>query len=478
MLHFASDKLIDSDPKSLVTLVPNAIIDLPFDTIPTSVNGKLISITGGFSARQQSMAFKVAQALQRPLFALDYERLAHSSTAIDDLKDMLLFIILSKGILYWQNGLQQLKANPSWRAVISRWLAMEDSLMIAGEPHFVEPPESLLKTPQQTIPLNVPNTSQKELIWQLLGNQILGVTQIDYQELNSRYTLDYTRVKEALLKTHQGVQNQTPGTAEVTESYKSTSPYSLAGVANRTKNNFSFEEMILTKKVESDINAIIKGYKERVNLSPEASSGVIAIFQGAVGTGKSMAAECIGNELGLPLYKVDYSTLLSKSESDQNLLDQFFDQAERTSACLVFDDAETLLAKRNSKLNPAQNQFTSAIISHIEQYNGLIILTTSQKGKIDKGVFQRSLMVVDFPPMSASQQLSLFQHILQGKGVKVSNKVNLKELMSVLGANGQQIKNIIDNAILSAKPEKVPIEDLVLAAEDLARAVNQEAKKQ
>ncbi|MEL7006411.1 MAG: hypothetical protein AAFN93_27335, partial [Bacteroidota bacterium] len=88
-----------------------------------------------------------------------------------------------------------------------------------------------------------------------------------------------------------------------------------------------------------------------------------------------------------------------------------------------------------------------------------------------------SMITVTFPPFKPQQCYDLFVKIMNDMGVTVDSKVKLKELMSVLGANGRQIKNIINNAVLSASEGNVPLSDIVIAAKDLSKAIKIELNK-
>jgi SpoVK/Ycf46/Vps4 family AAA+-type ATPase len=129
--------------------------------------------------------------------------------------------------------------------------------------------------------------------------------------------------------------------------------------------------------------------------------GISALFTGTSGTGKTLAAEVLANELGLDLYRVDLSQVVSKyiGETEKNLR-QIFDAAEEGGAILFFDEADALFGKR-SEVNDSHDRYANIEISYllqrIEEYKGLAILTTNQKEDIDSAFLRRIRFIVEFP---------------------------------------------------------------------------------
>ena len=109
--------------------------------------------------------------------------------------------------------------------------------------------------------------------------------------------------------------------------------------------------------------------------------GISALFSGASGTGKTMAAEVLANELALDLYRIDLSAVVSKyiGETEKNLR-RLFDAAEETGAILLFDEADALFGKR-SEVKDSHDRYANIEVSYLlqrmEAYRGLAILTTN-----------------------------------------------------------------------------------------------------
>ncbi|MGK7872669.1 MAG: ATP-binding protein [Xenococcaceae cyanobacterium] len=139
------------------------------------------------------------------------------------------------------------------------------------------------------------------------------------------------------------------------------------------------------------------GFHQRLN----RGQGISALFAGESGTGKTMAAEVIANDLGLSLYRIDLATVVSKyiGETEKNLR-RLFDAAEDGGAILFFDEADALFGKR-SEVKDSHDRYANIEINYLlqrlEAYRGLAILATNLKSSLDKAFLRRLRFVVNFP---------------------------------------------------------------------------------
>ena len=130
-------------------------------------------------------------------------------------------------------------------------------------------------------------------------------------------------------------------------------------------------------------------------------TGANALFVGASGTGKTLAAEVIAGELGFNLYRIDLATVVSKyiGETEKNL-DRVFRAAERSNAVLLFDEADALFGKR-SIVRDAHDRYANVEIAYLlqrlESYPGVSILTTNLSDNLDQAFTRRLAFTVHFP---------------------------------------------------------------------------------
>ena len=189
------------------------------------------------------------------------------------------------------------------------------------------------------------------------------------------------------------------------------------------------------------------GFRERMN----RGMGISVLFTGESGTGKTMAAEVIANELGLLLYRIDLSAVVSKyiGETEKNLR-KLFDAAEDGAAILFFDEADALFGKR-SEVKDSHDRYANIEINYLlqrmEAYCGMAILATNMKGALDSAFLRRLRFVVNFPFPSQAERIAIWQRVFP-------HKTPLGELdlprLSRLNLSGGSINNIALNAAFLA----------------------------
>ncbi len=154
------------------------------------------------------------------------------------------------------------------------------------------------------------------------------------------------------------------------------------------------------------------GYARKMN----RGLGISALFSGESGTGKTMAAEVIANELDLALYRIDLSAVVSKyiGETEKNLR-RLFDAAETGGAILFFDEADALFGKR-SEVKDSHDRYANIEINYLlqrmESFSGLAILATNMRSALDTAFLRRLRFVVDFKYPGAAERKRLWQQVI------------------------------------------------------------------
>jgi hypothetical protein len=179
--------------------------------------------------------------------------------------------------------------------------------------------------------------------------------------------------------------------------------------------------------------------------------GVSALFCGESGTGKTLAAEVLANELGLDLYRIDLASVVSKyiGETEKNLK-IVFDAAEEGGVLLLFDEADALFGKRGD-VKDSHDRYANIevgyLLQRMESYAGLAILTTNLKASLDRAFQRRLRFTVTFPFPDAAQREAIWGKVFPS--ATPTDGLNLKKL-SQLNVAGGSIRNIALNAAFLA----------------------------
>ncbi len=186
--------------------------------------------------------------------------------------------------------------------------------------------------------------------------------------------------------------------------------------------------------------------------------GISALFAGASGTGKTMAAEVLARELRLDLYRIDLSSVVSKyiGETEKNL-HRIFDMADEGGTILLFDEADALFGKR-SEVKDSHDRYANIEVSYllqrIETYRGLAILTTNLKSALDTAFLRRIRFVVSFPFPDSAQRAEIWRHVFPSATPTVGLEPQRLAQLNVAGGN---IRNIALNAAFLAADEGEPV---------------------
>ncbi|MBS0527761.1 MAG: ATP-binding protein, partial [Proteobacteria bacterium] len=247
----------------------------------------------------------------------------------------------------------------------------------------------------------------------------------------------------------------------------------LDAIAQRIEAHTTFDDVILPPGQ----SAMLRDIARQVRLSDRVyrdwgfgakhgrGQGLVALFAGESGTGKTLAAEAIANEAGLDLYRIDLATLVSKyiGETEKNLK-RLFDAAETSGAVLLFDEADALFGKR-SEVKDSHDRYANIEIAYllqrVEAYRGLAILTTNMKSALDRAFMRRIRFVVSFPFPDAAARERIWHRQLPS-GAPLGN-IDFAALAR-LNLPGGNIRSVAVNAAFKAADANTPIDQAALMA--------------
>ncbi len=195
-------------------------------------------------------------------------------------------------------------------------------------------------------------------------------------------------------------------------------------------------------------------------------TGLNILFSGPPGTGKTMAAQVIAKELGLKLYKVDLSQLVSKyiGETEANLR-QIFDAAEKSNVILFIDEMDALFNKRSevkSSHDRYSNMETSYLLQRIESYTGIVLLATNYLKNIDEAFMRRIHFIIHFPFPDATHRKMIWQTMFPPEA-PLHSSIDFDYLANTFEISGGSIKNIVLNAafLAAAEEKKISMKHLI-----------------
>ncbi|RKH69613.1 ATP-binding protein [Corallococcus interemptor] len=240
----------------------------------------------------------------------------------------------------------------------------------------------------------------------------------------------------------------------------------LEDLAQRIEPSAGWDDLVLPELQKTLLRQVAACVRQRVRVyetwgfaaQGSRGLGISALFSGASGTGKTMAAEVLARELGLDLFRIDLSQVVSKyiGETEKNLR-RVFEAAQEGGAILLFDEADALFGKR-TEVKDSHDRYANIEVSYLlqqmEAYSGLAILTTNMKDALDTAFLRRLRFVVQFPFPDSAQRAEIWRRMFPPSAPTESLEVARLARLSVTGGN---IRTIALNAAFLAADAGEPV---------------------
>ena len=269
------------------------------------------------------------------------------------------------------------------------------------------------------VPFSVPGDVERRRLWQ----RHLAAAPLPPEELDTlaqRFRLTPGQISQACALARARARRDAAARTEAAPSAAPTlhylmqaaraqSGHALAKLARKLAPKYRWTDIVLPEDQGAQLREICVQFTYRPTVygawgfggKLSSGKGLHVLFSGPPGTGKTMAAEVIASELGLDLYKIDLSQVVSKyiGETEKNL-DRIFGAAEDANAILFFDEADALFGKR-SEVKDAHDRYANIEVGYLlqkmEEYEGIAMLATNLKSHLDSAFLRRLKMVIEFP---------------------------------------------------------------------------------
>ncbi|MBU6398885.1 MAG: ATP-binding protein [Verrucomicrobia bacterium] len=431
----------------------------------------VVQLCGDDAPGQEDVAAFVAQQSGRQLFILRAEAVPAAGPDLEELE--LLWrreALLLPGALVIQCGSEPL--SPSVRHLAER---LPGLLFLASR----EP--SRLERACIRVDVNKPPPPEQKVLWQ----KVLGPTAAGLNGALDAVAAQFRLSARTIVATGR-LLDDTGGAVvppALWEACRAWSRPRLSDLAQRIAPSAGWDDLVLPESQKQALRLIASQVRHRMKVYETwgfaargpRGLGVSALFTGESGTGKTMAAEVLAGDLGLDLYRIDLSSVVSKyiGETEKNLK-QVFDAAEEGGALLLFDEADALFGKR-SDVKDSHDRYANIEVSYLlqrmEAYQGLAILTTNLKSAMDRAFQRRLRFAVNFPFPDAGQREAIWRRIFPAQTpTRDLNYTRLAQL-NVAGGN---IRNIALNAAFLAAEDG---DETAVRMAHVARAARLEAEK-
>ncbi len=430
-----------------------------------------------------------------PLLHIDVKRMLAADIPVDQAIPLIFregrlqnaAIYLNRSDLLFKNGDTDVH-NAGYDTLLSE-LANYPHLSFLSSENKME----LMRHPRNKLLVNIeftmPNHSARKQLWQRQCRDTLPIADdVDFDDLANKFRLTAGQIAEALSSARSAAMWRDPENGLITSNdlylvCRQKSRQRLNTLTNQAVTQYNWDDIILPKDQKEQLIEICNQVKYRHVVYNDwgfgkklvRGEGLNVLFAGPSGTGKTMAAEIMGNELGIDVYKIDLSNIVSKyiGETEKNL-DRIFREGTTANAIIFFDEADSLFGKR-SEVRDSHDRYANIEISYLlqkmEDYDGVIILATNLRKNMDEAFTRRMHFAVEFPMPEEPDRYRIWASMFPEKA-PLGQDLDLSFLARQFSITGGNIRNIVvASAFLAAQ------DGGLITMENVIRAMKREYQK-
>jgi ATPase family associated with various cellular activities (AAA) len=360
---------------------------------------------------------------------------------------------------------QEEHENP--HAVLSFIEGLRGMIVVIGrEP--LRPRERSVMRPVLRFDVDRPSAAEQRALWREALGPLAPRLNGQLDPLIAQFNLSADRIRSASLQTREaGARGDDAFSGDTLwDACRIQARPRLDDLAQRIEPAAEWDDLVLPERQLRTLGDIAAHVRQRAKVyetwgfasKGTRGLGISALFAGASGTGKTMAAEVLAGELRLDLYRIDLSQVVSKyiGETERNLR-RVFDAAEEGGAALLFDEADALFGKR-SEVKDSHDRYANIEVSYLlqrmETYRGLAVLTTNLKAALDSAFLRRIRFVVQFPFPDASQRAEIWRRVFPRETPTENLEIAKLARLNITGGN---IRNIALQAAFLAADSNEPV---------------------
>jgi AAA+ superfamily predicted ATPase len=440
-------------------IVPAGIRDRLTKLSPKIRDGAILYFQGPSGTGKQQTAAAYSHETGRGLLTVDTEAVANHDLAT--LEDLVVRAAREAGLLgsalYWR-GLGVLLSDekrPAREKLLSELRRPGMVSFLSGETAWE--PTADVDFPFLKVEFPRLGFAERTRCWASAIPQAAEIG-LDLELISGKFRLHGEQIRDAAATAGNLALWRNPEGPRITggdlhQSCRLHSNRKLSTLAHKIKPNYGWNDIILPPDRTRHLREICDSVKHRVLVYEKwgfdrklsLGKGLNILFAGPPGTGKTMAAEIMAGELGLDLYKIDLSSLVSKyiGETEKNLA-RIFSEAETSNAILFFDEADALFGKR-SEVRDSHDRYANIEVGYLlqkmEEYEGVVILATNFRRNMDEAFVRRIHFTVEFPFPNQADRRRIWESIWP-EPVPLDEDVDLGLLAGRFELAGGSIKNI------------------------------------
>ena len=450
-------------------------------------------VTGAQGTGKTLLVETIAAAFDRPIYRVSLDRLIGSTDAKLEFKLIRDNARFYNAVLHLVRPERFLEGEPRLVGALLRLFSEYQGMSVIEATDAKVLDEAFEALIHFTLAVERPDADEREQLWEAMLRQEIPVDRkINLPELAISYELVGSQIKAAVeWAAQRGSTRRKPKIRQpdLVAGARAQLRSKLDQLTETSKVRLTMEHLILPDDTMNEVNEFLNAARSRARVMYDwgfnkrlvTGKGLAALFAGDAGTGKTLCAEILANELDLKLQIVSIPKVVSKwvGETEKNIR-EIFSHARAQNSMLLFDEADSLFAKR-VKVERAQDHFQNMevnnLLQEVERFDGIIILTTNLEANIDRAFERRILFKIHFPSPEEDQRLLIWKSLIP-KQTPLEPDVDFEFLAEAFELTGGQIKNAIVRAAYhcASKHEGLTQEALERAAQQQASAAGKLAR--
>jgi SpoVK/Ycf46/Vps4 family AAA+-type ATPase len=454
--------------------------------------GPIFYFCGPYGVGKLALAEAVCGELGLPLLVCDVERLVNSPLPFEEAAWLLVREAALQGSALCLETFDCLTADEEKNQTQIKTLLQAAQIFssltfILGAQRWM-PRHAVSEQAFVELAMPVPDEQVRRAYWmQEQMNFGQFADEIDWDALAGKFRFTPGQIRDALA-TARDLAAWREGDGRITAddlhaACRAHSNQRLTALAQKIQPKYVWRDIVLPADRLQQLREICNYVRYRTLVYQEwgfdgklsLGKGLNALFAGPSGTGKTMSAEIMAGELGLDLYKIDLSTVVSKfiGETEKNL-SRIFAEAETSNSILFFDEADALFGRR-SEVRDSHDRYANIEIGYLlqkmEEYQGVVILATNFRKNMDDAFVRRMHFTIEFPFPDEKDRRRIWEQIWPER-IPISPDLNLTFMARKFEITGGAIRNIaLAAAFLAAADGRV------VTMSHLIRATRREYQK-
>ncbi|MGH3930787.1 MAG: ATP-binding protein, partial [Pseudonocardiaceae bacterium] len=393
---------------------------------------------------------------------------------------------LQSAVMYWENVDALLGEKQHLALLLSTLAAYPGPVFLAGDTTW-EPADAPDAMTFIRLEFPAPGHPERVRLWNAALDDP-GGSELDLATLAGKFRLSGGQIRDAAATArHLAVAHAPDAPAVIQDDLAAAcrlqSNRKLAALAKHITPHYTWDDIVLPADRMEQLREISNQVRYRAMVYEDwgfqrkvaGGRGLCVLFAGPPGTGKTMAADVLAHDLGLDLYKIDLSTVVSKfiGETEKNLA-RIFAEAATSNAILFFDEADALFGKR-TQVRDAHDRYanleTSYLLQKMEEHEGVVILATNLRKNMDEAFVRRLHVTIEFSVPDVEDRHRIWTQIWPAEAPR-DVRLDLELLARQIDVPGGNIRNIVlAGAFLAAA------DGGMITMEHLVRATQREYQK-